>query len=59
MTETSTLQGENIQITIPLPPITKKTISRSAGRTVREVRKFPLCVHLHNITSMKRTVPYF
>lgn len=59
MTETKTLQDGSIQITIPLPPITKKTISRSAGRTVLEVRKFPLYAHLHSIASMKRTVLYF
>ena len=55
MTETKTLQDGSIQITIPLPPITKKNQSdRSAGRTVLEVRKFPLYAHLHSIASMKK-----
>ena len=37
MTETSTLQGENIQITIPLPPITKKN-HQQISRTPQGVR---------------------
>ena len=41
MTETSTLQGENIQITIPLPPITKKNHQQICWKNSAGGKKIP------------------